>query len=179
LPDPALLGRIDGLPQTPFAGVAFRHQPPQYAPLSGRGARIQGGRWNPRDSFSVLYLGLDEQVVAGEFRRLVARQSRTVADFLPRTLYRYELELNRLLDLRTAEALAAVGLSLADVQSDDLTACQRVGEAAHHGGREGVLAASATGGGEILALFVDRLGAGSSIVPKELGEWKVPRDAPS
>lgn len=173
------MGRIDGLPHMSFAGVAFRHQPPQYSPLSGRGARIQGGRWNPRDSFSVLYLGLDEAVVVAEFRRFVERQGRAVADFLPRTRYRYELELRNLLDLRSQAALASVGLSLADTRAEDLIACQLVGEAAHHGGREGVLAPSATGAGDVLALFIDRLEAGSSVVPKPVGEWRVPADVAS
>lgn len=179
MPDPELLGRIDGLPHARFTGSAFRHQPPQYSPLSGRGARIQGGRWNPRDSFSVLYLGLDEQVIVAEFRRLVERQARTVNDFLPRMLYRYDLELNALLDLRSEDARAAVGLSLADIRADDLRACQVVGEAAHHGGQEGVLAPSATGVGEVLALFVDRLEAASSVVPEAVDVWKIPADVPS
>lgn len=126
-----------------------------------------------------MYLGIDEPVVIGEFRRLVDRQARTVADFLPRTLYRYELDVRNLLDLRSEAALESVGLALADTRADDLAACQRVGEAAHHGGREGVLAPSATGIGDVLALFIDRLEAGSSVVPKPLGEWRVPADVPS
>ena len=57
-----------------------------------------------------------------EFHRLVRRQARSIADFLPRTLFRYELALEDVLDLRTLAALDAVGLSLDHVRSDDLEA---------------------------------------------------------
>lgn len=177
--DPALLGRIDGLPRTEFSGHAFRHQSPQYPPLSGRGARIQGGRWNPPGSFPVLYLGLDQGVIVGEFRRLLDRQARSIADLLPRVLYRYELRLSNLLDLRSDEALRMVGLSLSDVRSDDLVPCQRIGEAAHYGGREGLLAPSAAVDGVVLALFTDRMEGGSSIVPERVGDWDAPTDVPA
>ena len=85
-----------------------------------------GGRWNPRESFSVLYLGLDERTIVDEFHRLVRRQARSIADFLPRTLFRYDLSLEDVLDLRTLAALDAVDLSLDRVRSDDLSACQKV-----------------------------------------------------
>ena len=138
-----------------------------------------GGRWNPRESFSVLYLGLDERTIVDEFHRLVRRQARSIADFLPRTLFRYDLALEDVLDLRTLAALDAVGLGLDHVRSDDLSACQHVGEAAHHGGREGILAPSAAGGGEVLALFIDRLRPGSSLTPVKLSEWIAAADVPS
>lgn len=176
MPSAELVATIERLPAAAFAGRAFRHQAAQYDPLSGRGARINGGRWNPPDSFSVLYLALDEATVALEFLRHAARHGRKVADFLPRTLYGYDLALQDILDLRDDSARRAVGLTVADIRADDLRACERVGEAAQHAGSEGILAPSAAGPGSVLAVFVDSISAGSSVEPHALGTWESPGD---
>lgn len=134
------------------------------AVLAGRaGARTVGGRWNPPGSFATLYLAGSVKVAAAELRRLAARNGRTVEDFLPRHLLEYEVELGAVLDLTQRETLDAVGLSEQQVRSDDATACQEVGEAAHHLGREGILAPSATGAGDVLAVFVERLSPNSRL----------------
>jgi RES domain-containing protein len=140
--------------------------------MSGEGARLVGGRWNPRGSFAVLYLGLSPATVVAEFHRLARKQQLSTADFLPRTLYRYEGELHKLFDLRAAGALDAVALTAEDLTSDDLAACQAVGEAAFVAGREGILAPSATGRGEVLAVFVARLDAESSLRDAESELWE-------
>lgn len=170
--DAELVARIDALDAEEYAGEAFRHLPPAYDPLSGRGARIHGGRWNPPDSFAVLYLGLDRQTVVDEFERLVRRQRRDPADFLPRAFYRYELTLRNVLDLRDDEAMSAVGVSAAELRSDQLEPCQRVGLAAQHAGREAILVPSAAGKGTVLALFLDAMQAGSTIVPTRMELWE-------
>jgi RES domain-containing protein len=170
--DAKLVARVDGLDAAAYHGEAFRHLPPAYDPLSGRGARIHGGRWNPPDSFSVLYLGLDRQTVVDEFERLARRQRRDPSDFLPRAFYRYDLTLQNVLDLRNAEALAAIGLSVAELSSDQLEACQRVGRAARHAGREGILAPSAASEGTVLALFLDGMQPGSTIAPTRMETWE-------
>lgn len=170
--DAKLVARVDGLDAAAYHGDAFRHLPPAYDPLSGRGARIHGGRWNPPDSFSVLYLGLDRRTVVDEFERLAGRQRRDPADFLPRAFYRYDLTLQNVLDLRDAKALEAIGLSAAELTSDQLEACQRVGRAAHHAGREGILAPSAAGDGTVLALFLDGMQPGSTIAPTRMEIWE-------
>jgi RES domain-containing protein len=169
--DAKLLAGVRELPVVDYEGKAFRHQPPAYDPLSGRGARIRGGRWNPPESFAVLYLGLDRQTVMDEFRRLARRQRREPEDFLPRAFYRYDLRLANVLDLREADALEAVGLSVADVRSDRLDACQRVGRAAHEAEREGVLAPSAAGDGTVLAVFLDLVQPPSQIAPTRVETW--------
>lgn len=61
-----------------------------------------------------------------------------------------------ILDLRTDEALAHVGLTRADIEDPDWTACQSVGNAAWFLGHAGVLAPSATGEGVVLAAFETR-----------------------
>lgn len=174
MPSPELVASVDTLPAAAFTGRGFRHQAAEYDPLSGRGARINGGRWNPPHSFSVLYLALDEPTVAAEFRRHAARQGRSLIDFLPRTLYAYDSTLQNVLDLRDEEARRAVGVTMTQITSDELLPCQHVGEAAQHLGREGILAPSATGSGQVLAVFLDSIAAGSSIEPHALGSWNTP-----
>ena len=152
----AVVAAVSRLPAGPFGGTGFRHLATGYQPLSGEGARVTGGRWNPPDSFPVLYLGLDRQTTVAEFRRLAAKQGRAPSDFLPRDLCSYEVRLQHVLDVRGADTRRNVGLS-SELDGNDLAASQAVGEAAHLVGFEAILAPSATGSGEILAVLLDRL----------------------
>jgi RES domain-containing protein len=83
------------------------------------GARIHGGRWNPPDSFSTLYLALDRETTVREFYRLAERQGRDPEDFLPRRLYRYDIALGALLDLRDSATRAALQLGDPELRSSD------------------------------------------------------------
>ena len=121
---------------------------------------------------------ISRETVVREFFRLAHRMGLAPEDFLPRRFYRYSFELRGLLDLREAEARAAVGLTEANIASDDLGPCQAVGEAAHYLGREGVIAPSATGAGTVLAVFFDRLTAGSSVHDLDYETWESPPSPP-
>lgn len=162
----AAVAAVSSLPAIAFDGTAFRHVAVGYQPLSGEGARVTGGRWNPPGSFPVLYLALDRQTTAAEFRRLADKQGREMRDFLPRDLYSYEARLQRVLDLRELSARREVGLD-GELDANDLAASQAIGEAAHLVGFEAVLAPSATGRGEVLAVLLDRLLPGSAV--KDVG----------
>lgn len=159
---------------TPFAGQAFRHLAHDHHPLSGIGARIHGGRWNPPDSFSTLYLALDRETTVREFYRLAERQGRDPEDFLPRRLYRYEIALATLLDLRDPATPTALQLSDSELRSNDAAKCQQIGESAHHLGLEGILAPSAIGEGVVLAVFFDRLRADSQVRDLDHEPWTAP-----
>lgn len=86
MPNPDLVERLDQLSTRAVDAVGYRQVSAGRQPLSGEGARIQGGRWNPRESFPTLYLGMTEQVVAAEFQRGAMRSNRSPSDFLPREL---------------------------------------------------------------------------------------------
>lgn len=172
MPDPRLIELLDELPRSSFRGDAFRHQGPGYHPLSGEGARIQGGRWNPPNSFPVLYLALDPPTAGAEFYRRAEREDRPPEDLLPRRLYRYRIELGAVLDLTGQDELTQAGLSPTDISSDDLSRCQAVGEAAHYLGFEGIRAPSATSAGGNLAVFFDRLRSGSTVEPLDFELWE-------
>jgi RES domain-containing protein len=152
-----LVGAIDRRPALQWSGQAFRHVAAGRPPLSGEGARLIGGRWNPPRSFPVLYLALSKAAVVGEFHRLAERQRLAPESFLPRTFHTYEAELEALLDLRDEPARAAVGLEDRDLSVNDLGRCQAVGEATYTCNREGIIVPGATGQGEVLAVFIGRL----------------------
>lgn len=149
---------IDALPHAGVSSPAFRHQAVEWSySQPGAGARTVGGRWNPPNSFATLYLGVSVETVQAEFLRLAEKAGRHPADFLPRHLLHYEIKLEAILDLTDEAALEALDLTPEHIRSDDPTRCQEIGEAAHHLGREGILAPSATGSGQIVAVFMERL----------------------
>ncbi len=151
-----LVAALDGLAASDFTGAAYRHVAVGRQALSGEGARLTGGRWNPPGSFAVLYLALDIPTAVREFRRLVQKQGLAPEDFLPRDLLTYDVGLQHVIDLRNDQHARAVGLDGEWLAHEDPSRCQQVGEAAHHAGFEGLLAPSAAGSGDVLAVFLDR-----------------------
>ncbi|MGH9109003.1 MAG: RES family NAD+ phosphorylase [Acidimicrobiales bacterium] len=153
-------GRVAATPLAPFAGQGWRHLGPRYDPLSGEGARIHGGRFNPPGSFPVLYLCQSRPCAVAELRRLGERQAIGVEGLLPRMLYRYEINLDRVLDLTDDAVRAQVGLGLQALTGPDWSTCQELGSTLHALGTQGVSSPSATGVGDVLAVFVQRIGLG-------------------
>jgi RES domain-containing protein len=87
-------------------------------------------------------------------------QGHGVASFLPRNLHIITVHALQVLDLTVTHALQAVGLTIEDIQAADQTPCQRVGQAAHFLGFQGIRAPSATGIGYVIAAFEPQLSAG-------------------
>jgi RES domain-containing protein len=170
MPSEQLIAQLEAFPRTAFQGTCYRHAAPGYAPLSAEGARLHGGRWNPPNSFPVIYLGLDKRTVAREFYRLAARQGVPAEELLPRSLHAIKVGLTTVFELDTAQ-LGQLGLSVADIHGDDPDKCQEVGDAAHFLAAEGIVAPSATGMGRVLALFWDRLNPESRVEATGLESW--------
>lgn len=171
---PTLFELVDSLGSIAFTGVVFRHIAPHRGCTSGEGARQAGGRWNPPDTFPVLYTGLNEPAVVEEFYRLADRSSLPAESFLPRTLCVIEVELQAVLDLRSEESLSRVGLTMDQLRSYSMRECQAVGNAAHRLRLEGILAPSATGVGEVLAIFELNLRNTSRVAELERRHWPTP-----
>jgi RES domain-containing protein len=155
--DDELLAAVDAIGTTTWSGAVWRHTGPKRNPLSGEGARLFGGRWNPPDLASTLYLATDENGCRLEFARMAEGQGRGTASFLPRRITKFQAEDLELVDLRQPEHLAAVGLDLEDLTADDWAPCQRVGAAAHFLRAAGIIAPSAVGIGDTLAVFEARI----------------------
>ena len=134
------------------------------APLSGEGARIRGGRFNPPNSFPVLYLCTTRPCTVAELNYLGDRLVIDVEGLLPRVLYRYEVSLDRVLDLTSGETLEHLDVTTAQVLGADLGIPRQIGEAAHATGFQAIRAFSATGVDEVLAVFPELLGSGRLLV---------------
>jgi RES domain-containing protein len=170
MPSSHLVDAIDRLGPIAYAGELFRHVAAGRHPLSGAGARSQGGRWNPPQSFATLYLADRKSTVEAEFQRMAHRQGLDPGQFLPRRIYRLEVELQAVVDL-THPASLPRALAHLDLASDDLTVTQAIGEAAQYLGREAILAPSAAGKGNVLAVFIDRLLPESRVDDIEFEVW--------
>lgn len=157
--DEEVVQRVNDLGSSLWSGTAHRHTAAGRDPLSGGGARLNGGRWNPRDLCSTVYLAQPLQACLAELDRLAESAGTTTAQLLraSRALHTVEVRNAPLLDLREADALAYVGLSLDDIGDEDWTACQAVGHAAYFLEMAGVVAPSATGEGLVIAIFETRV----------------------
>ncbi len=170
---PDLLRRIDQLGIGFWTGTAYRHTAPGRDPLSGEGASRFGGRWNS-PGISTLYLAFPKEACVQEFIRMAMKQPGGVESFQDRSLHELEVRDVRVLDLRTEAALNLVGIEPSDIIAADWSSCQEVGDAAFYLKLQGVLTISATGVGNVLALFEERIGPGqlkllksSSLEPAE------------
>lgn len=141
-----------------YEGDGYRNQTPGFDPRSGEGARRFGGRFNPPRSFPVIYLCSTRACTVAELSKQAERQSVTLADLLPRELWRFQLNLSSVLDLTNAAVLTATGLTLPDLVRPDHSFTQQIGEAAHERGFQAIRSASATGVDDVLAVLPHNLG---------------------
>jgi RES domain-containing protein len=86
-----------------FQGSLYRALNPVYArePLSGRGAELYGGRFNPK-GVPTLYLSLSVMTAL--------REANQVGNLQPTTLVAYEAEIENIFDSRYEIELAAEGV---------------------------------------------------------------------
>lgn len=159
-------------------GTFQRHISPRYRTLSGSAA---GGRWGPEGAYPVLYLGRPTDSIAAEAHRHLVEPIEGMRPELvgPRRLLTCEVRITQVLDLRDASVRDVLKLELDDLMSDvgDYAACHRIGQAAHQLGLHGVIAPSAGGIGETLAVFERRLPAAEQPVLVADEIWDVlPRD---
>ncbi len=90
-----------------------------------------------------------------------------------------EVSLGRVLDLGDEAVREAWGISPADLASDDYERCQAVARDARRAGYEAIRYPSATGEGENLAVFMDRMKGGSSVRITERQILPLHGDSPS
>lgn len=144
-------------------------------PLGGEGARMRGGRFNPPDSYPVLYLCTTRPCTVAELRQLGRRHVIGVEGLLPRVLYRYEISLDQVLDLTSSVTLQHLEITAQQVTGADLAIPRQIGEAAHATGIQAVKAPSATGVDEVIAVFPELLGSGR-LIPELLERWDSTKD---
>lgn len=192
----SLVTRIAELVEATESGTWQRHASVRTSARALDGW-TSAGRWGTGSGFPVLYLGRPtESVVVEAYRHHIdpvifdsdSDRERFLDSQLPRVLVTCRVAVTRLLDLRTPLARAAAGLTPQDLASPvtDTEAygrCQEVAAVAHQLGLHGVLAPAATGLGDTLALFTDRLPAAErpTRIPPDT-QWQRlppdPREAP-
>jgi hypothetical protein len=101
------------------------------------------------------YLADSKETAWAEWYRQIDELALRPADQLPRDLWRFEVEVDGIADLRGESQLARVGLAAPLPRRHGWPAFQEVGEQLHAEGWKGARAVSAArpGGGEILCLF--------------------------
>jgi RES domain-containing protein len=172
-----LVERITNAPRLAYRGAGYRQQAPTYDPLSGEGARIHGGRFNPPDSFPVLYLCSTAGCAAAEFMRTTQRHPLGPAAFLPRSLYRYDVQLTAVLDLTDDRTLEHLELGRDALIDDDVTLPRHIGEIAHQFGYQAVRNASAAGVDDVVAILIENLRTGV-LAPSVEATWNTLEDVP-
>jgi RES domain-containing protein len=90
--------------------VYYRGHDPQWAlsPLSGDGAKARGGRFNPI-GVPALYLGATLDAVIAEMTHGFAHRLE------PLTVVSYDVDVEDIVDLRTAASRRAAGIKLVDI----------------------------------------------------------------
>lgn len=149
-----------------FRGVVYRATHPDYEDL-GRTAEVgknHPGRFNPLGTGAV-YVALERETAIAELRRRAERLGRPLGSFAPRAIFTLDVVLRQVLDLTDADVRTAWDLTLADLRTeDDYQRCHEVARVAQREGYEAIRYPSATGSGVNLAIFHDRLHAGSSVI---------------
>lgn len=168
--------RVATAPRDTYVGEAFRQMAAAWDdPLSGEGARIQGGRFNPPNSFPVLYLCSTRACTVAELQNRGKRLAIGVEGLLPRVVYRYDVSLDLVLDLTSIKTLNHVGISIPQIVGADLTVPRQLGEAAHATGSQAIRAPSVTGTDEVLAVFPELLASGR-LIPQVVEQWQALSD---
>ncbi len=147
--DPLSIARVEA---RSMRGDGYRNQARGFDPRSGEGARRFGGRFNPPNSFAVLYLCTTRPCVVAELTRQAKRQQLDVEQLLPRELWRVQTQLTRVLDLTDTKTLIVLNLNDADLVHDDHQLTREIGEVAYQHEFQAILTPSATGVENVLAV---------------------------
>jgi RES domain-containing protein len=141
--------------RTVVSGVFFRHVPAGGAPLF-RPEHPADGRWQRGEVVEGFYLAGDEQTAWGEWYRALAELAIPPMRQMPRDLWRFDVRLEGVADLSTAEKLEAVCLPLPVPSRSQWPRFQAVGEALASDGWPGIVYPSAARAGSKPALCLFR-----------------------
>jgi hypothetical protein len=127
---------------TPVRGLWFRHVPARGEPLY-RPEHPASARWQRGEVVEGFYLADSEETTWAEWYRWLAEFAIPPMRQLPRDLWKFEVEIERVADLSTPQRLARVKLEAPVPDRRQWPAYQAVGETLFAEGWAGVLSASA------------------------------------
>ncbi|RWK66828.1 RES domain-containing protein [Mesorhizobium sp.] len=154
------------LDQGRYQGKLYRALNPVYArePLSGRGAELYGGRFNPR-GVPALYLPLSVMTAL--------REANQVGNLQPTTLVSYDAEIEDVFDCGDESALGAQGMNTAGLAAAWREQMKTSGESRTQAFARRLIAASHNG------MLVRSFAPGASTDDLNLVLWKWGDKAPS
>jgi len=142
-----------GIAALAIDGVWWPQVPHGLDPLA-RPAPPRDARWQRGAAADALYLAESPETTWAEWYRWLAEYGVPPRAALPRDLWRIEIALEGVADLRSAVTLASLGLSAPLPGRNDWPAFQAVGERLAATGLAALLAPSAARtGGEVLCIF--------------------------
>ncbi len=134
-------------------GVWWR-QTPALGNVPRRQAHPPNGRWQRGAVVEGLYLAESPETAWAEWYRYLAEAGILPEQALPRNLWKWKINLNRVADLSTIQQLQQVGLYLPDPDRSNWETYQAIGENIHKNGYEALIAPSAARPtGQILCVF--------------------------
>lgn len=92
---------------------------------------------------------------------------------LPRELYEYTFQFQKVLDLTSAAVLDQLNLGPTELIAEGWELPQSIGAAAHAVSFQAIRAPSATGVGDILCVMTENTGAGT-LLPRLIQVWQEP-----
>lgn len=94
----------------PVTGTWYRHVRPAASPIPTPGHPAGDGRWQRGEQLAGLYVAQDPDTVWAEWYRALAELGEPPESWLPRDLWKFTLNLQRIADLTTPAALRSLGL---------------------------------------------------------------------
>lgn len=113
------------------------------------------GRWQRGAAVDALYFAESPETAWAEWYRYLAEAGMPPALGLPRELWRWEVEVEEIADLQSAQTLEALGLDAMRPSRSQWPECQQVGEALFAAGCRALIAPSAARPelGRVLCVF--------------------------
>jgi RES domain-containing protein len=104
-------------------GAAYRFAEVEYASeadlITGLGAKISGGRWNPKASFPVLYTSLTPETALAEIKAHYDYYELDFADATPTVLTSIDVDLHHVLDITNGRVRTGLRISLKRMKGED------------------------------------------------------------
>lgn len=132
-----------------------------------------GGRFNPAGEFGAVYVALDEGTALAELGRRIDRTGLPRKHFRPRMMLQLRARLVSVLDLTDPEVRSQLGVTSKEISGADWAHAQRMARQAREQGYTAIRFPSATGTGQNLAIFLDRLGPEESLEVKRVEELRL------